>query len=106
MRLVEKKVGELGVVRDLPNTLDTFQEIVGGYIEVFSLTDEIMIVLNEEGKVRELEPNIEIPYRSGYTEVIVGNIAFVSSDGEDFASLTDKHIEQLTELGILPKKEA
>lgn len=104
MRVVVKEIGKLGEIREIENDLSTFQEIVGGNIETFRMTDDIIIVLNDEGKIEELQPNIGVPCHNNQTEVIVGNIFFVGVDGCDFASLKDEHLDFLRKLGILPSK--
>lgn len=102
---VIKKANETkGKVLTVEDTFETWNEIVGGYIETFPLTDDILILLNEEGKLMGLEPNFSIHCHGGYIETIVGDVAFVSFDEEDnFASLTDEHLEFLGMVGILDK---
>ena len=39
--------------------LEQMQDIVGGYIEVVGLTDEVLMVVNEEGKLNNLPLNKE-----------------------------------------------
>ena len=104
MRVVVKEVGKLGEVREIKNDLEEYQNIVGGFIDRFQLTDDIFIILNDEGKLMGLEPNIGVPCNNGYVETIVGNIIFVGVDDCDFTGLKDEHIDFLTTLGILPKK--
>lgn len=40
-------------------TLEELQDIVGGYIEILYFKDGRMMVLNEEGKLKELRINLE-----------------------------------------------
>ena len=40
-------------------TLKEMQDIVGGYIEIVYLKDGRIMVLNEEGKLNDLNPNSE-----------------------------------------------
>ena len=101
MQIVIKKVEEVGEIIEVENTLNVFQKIVNGYIEIFRLTDEIAIVLNEEGKLFELDVNFGIPCDDGSIEVIVGDVAFVRINNEDFSDLLDEDIDFLRLIGIL-----
>lgn len=68
--------------RTIPNTLDALQEIVGGYIETFTLAPDCVLICNEEGKLRGLPANF---YFCG--ELFVGPVFICGVDGEDFTSL-------------------
>ena len=75
----------------IPNALETFQEIVGGYIECIR-EEGFDIIINEEGKLDELEPNF-ILY--GGKDFVAGTAIFSGvdySEGE-FKSLTDEQIK-------------
>lgn len=100
---VVKKANESkGKVLTVKNELETWQGIVDGYIETFPLTDDIIVILNEEGKLRGLKPNFAIHCFGGGFEMIVGDVAFISYDNEgNFASLTDDHIQYLKCIGLL-----
>lgn len=68
---VEPKNGKDFKLREL-------QAIVDGYIEIVRLPNDKIMVVNEEGKLRGLEPNVEatrIYYNVfGYTDIIVGDV--------------------------------
>jgi len=83
---------------EMPNELETMQEIVGGYIQVFPLADDVAIVCNEEGKMNGMELNRPIYYDGKIVEIIAGTFFIAGDDlsiGE-FVSLTDEQIEQYT----------
>lgn len=83
------------------DTLSTWQGIVGGYIETIGLTDDILIILNEEGKLMDLKPNFVLPCYDGGYETIVGDVAFIGYNDEgDFVSLNDDQLEFLTKIGL------
>ncbi len=65
------------------NTLHTFQQLVGGFIEVLSVSDTVCIIVNEEGKLNGLTPN-----RRFNGDILVGTILVVGKDGENLASLS------------------
>ena len=70
-------------VRD---TLETFQEIVGGPIEAgCCLPQRVMLICNGEGKNLGLPPNRSNPIAGDY---IAGTFFLCSFEGEHFTSLT------------------
>ena len=88
MRVIIKEAGKNPQLKDIDNTLEALKDIVGGYIEVVSMEDNILLICNEEGKMQGLPPN----FSTGY-DVIVGTAVFVSFDGkEDFTSLNDEQM--------------
>lgn len=93
MRIVVKKVGQKPTVEEVSGSLEDFQQIVGGYIEI-ARYEGTLLICNEEGRIYGLSPNI-----TAGGEVIVGNIAFVGEgEGDDegeFVSLTDEQIAML-----------
>lgn len=99
---------ELPIEKKIPNTLEAQQEIVGGYIECMDIHRKgdrvISIVLNEEGKLIDLEPNrlMAIVGRDGnvYTDMLVGTIFIQAYDMSDGSSvgLTKKEVEEYTEI--------
>lgn len=103
MKVVYKQAGKAGQIMEIENELEVYNKLVGGYIETFRLTDEILIVLNEEGKIERLPLNFSIPCQGGVFEHIVGDVVFVSIDDADFAGLNDEHILFLQKVGILSK---
>lgn len=64
----------------MSNSLEAFQKAVGGYIESVSLATDAVIVCNEEGRLRGLEPNCSI---CGVD--FVGSIVLAGVKGEKFA---------------------
>lgn len=74
----------------IENRLEAFQEAVGGYIEIVPITESILMIVNEEGKMKGLETNFVT-----VGDVIVGPAVFVGSCGDDFRSLSRKQIEAL-----------
>lgn len=91
MRVIIKEVGKLPQIQNIENTLEVLKELVGGYIEVVRMSDDILMICNEEGKLQGLPPN----FSTGY-DVIVGTVVFVSFDGEeDFTDLNDWQVEYI-----------
>ena len=94
MKVVVKRVGKIGEVQEIEDSLNVLQYLVGGYITTYPLGNEMLVICNEEGLLQGLEPNIDI-IQGGYSQTIVGDIVIVKKGEEDFESLEDKHIELL-----------
>jgi len=96
LQVVFKKPNEKPIQMEIEDTLEKLQELVEGYIELIPANDDktILMIVNEEGRLRGLEPNIWI----GNT-CIVGNVVFVQNgnDGE-FHSLTNDMVEAIIRL--------
>lgn len=70
------------------NTLEAFQAAVGGYIETCTLTEDLVIICNEEGKLYD-----SLPYNVTICgEDFVGTILAVGVKGDEFASIPARHI--------------
>lgn len=79
-----------GEIREIENTLEAFQEIVGGYIETVPFEGDLVMIINEEGKLRELPPNFI--WRG---DCIVGTAVFVRVDGDEFADVEEEDRETI-----------
>ena len=93
IRVLVKEPGKEAELRDIPNTLKALQSAVGGYIETVTFSEDCTLVVNEEGKLQGLLPNLLF---CGY--LIVGTALFVGVDGEEFCNLTDKQVETVRTL--------
>ena len=97
IKVVVKKVDKLldmnnyAEVMYIQNDVSELHNIVNGYIEVvpFPNVSNAYIILNEDGKYKNLIPNIFAPE---IDEVIVGNFLVAGVKGEDFCSLTEEQI--------------
>ena len=80
-------------VKDIPNTLEALQKIVGGNIEVFrAFADkDIVTICNEEGYLLNLKPNKYFPG-------IVGNVVICGVNGEEFTSISTEKAKKLARL--------
>lgn len=59
-----------GYVGQIENTLKAKQSYVGGLIQVVSLTPEIIVICNDEGKIQQLPPNRAWVESSGVVEFL------------------------------------
>ena len=93
IRVLVVKPNELPKEEIIKNTLKAKLEIVGGNIELAYLEndDSVVLICNEEGKIKELPANRDIGY-----DIIVGNMIIAGDDSEtgEFVSLTDSQIEK------------
>lgn len=93
MRVLKKEPGKEFVVTEINNELSALQEAVGGYIEVFPVSEEVLIICNEEGKLNGLPFNVKL-----CNEIFVGTILIVGQDGEEFADVPEDLIKGLQEV--------
>ncbi len=82
LTVVIKEPGELPRMAAVSNTLETMQQLVGGYIETVTICSDFAIVCNEEGRLRGLPENVDV---CGYS--FVGTIVFVGVRRGRFVSL-------------------
>lgn len=82
--IIKRPDEEYGHVCNISNRLENLQKTVGGYIEVINLNKKgnIVIICNEEGKLKGLEPNM---YFCG--DMLVGTIIVCGVEGEEFGDL-------------------
>lgn len=78
----------------VPNDLNTLQELVGGFIETYSLDRKTVIVCNDAGKLIGLTPNRYILDEDGsMVDLIVGTFLVVGQGIEDFTDLTQEQVD-------------
>lgn len=98
MKAILIKPYNKGYVIDVNNEIDTYHELVDGYVEAIyrGPEKEYILLVNEEGQLRHLEENV-----FGF----VGNVVIVRNGGEDFEELTDKDIEYFKGMGEIEWQE-
>lgn len=79
IRVIVKNPGEAPEEREVPNTLEALQALVGGYIEAVPLSRDAVILVNEEGKMRGLAPNVVY-----FDDLLVGPVVIVGVCGAEF----------------------
>ena len=97
MRAIYKKVNENPRIVEIGGSLLELQSIVGGNVETLTIDDDLVMLVNEEGKIKGLEPNIT--YNN---DVICGNILVLQVIEDKFAGIDFQNIEKVMEklLGI------
>ena len=81
----------------IPNELEWLQGAVEGYVEAVPLRPDLVMIVNEEGKLKGMEHNFFINFR-GDLEEIVGPALFLGMDGDEF---TDCPIEKQTLVAVI-----
>lgn len=80
-----------GEIREIENTLEAFQEIVGGYIETFTFSQDVTLIINEDGRLLGLPVN-----RDFCGHRFVGPMVFVGYDDEgEFVDLPEEDLRYL-----------
>lgn len=90
--------------REIDNNLKTLQDIVGGYIQYVDISqDGLQMIVNEEGKILDLEYNLGATLLFNtthlYNDMILGNAIIVNTDDEgENKSITKEDIDTVKEL--------
>ena len=90
MRVIYKEPYKDAEIRDIKNELEELQSLVGGWIEHVGFVDGVGLIMNEEGRLRDMQPN----FRYGWGSVL-GPAIFVGEAGEDFTDITEEGIEKV-----------
>lgn len=93
---------ELEVIENFDQSLESIQEMVGGYVQTLVLRSkdgrEVTIWFNEEGKLMELPINFPIVQEGKVIELIVGNILVTSiNDSGETVGLNDEELDFVKE---------
>lgn len=102
MKVLVVEAGRQPMVKEIEHSLNSMQEIVGGYIQaVYPWAEEVALVCNEEGKLNGMAPNRPLfDDRGRLIDIIVGTFFICSSpvSSESLQSLTDDQIERYSRL--------
>lgn len=80
--IIKRPDEQYGHVCNISTTLENLQKTVEGYIETIPAIQGAIILCNEEGKIKGLEPNMHY-----YGDILHGTIIIIGVDGEDFADI-------------------
>jgi hypothetical protein len=93
MRVVTVEKANGVNVKDIDG-LEAMQSIVGGSIESVPFVHDVYIICNEEGKLLDLPPMLDMGH-----DVIHGDFFFMKVDGEgEHVDLTDKEISKIKKI--------
>jgi hypothetical protein len=105
VKAIVKEPGKEAEIKEVIIKLESLQKIVKGMIEIIPFPDieGLDIILNEEGKLINLDPNILIPE---YNDLAVGPIIVLGFDEDkgDHRSLSEEEIKKVKE--YLKKNDA
>lgn len=73
---------EKGYMTYISDSLENLQKYVDGYIEVVTIAEDLVIICNEEGRIRNLDYCCEICGIMFY-----GTILICGKDGEEFSDI-------------------
>lgn len=92
-------------VKVIDGCLETYQKIVGGYIEcVYPFEDNVGLICNEEGKLEGLPLNRALRDSSGHLyDIIAGTFIVIGLSACDFTSLTDEQVEKYSGMYKVPE---
>lgn len=80
--IIKRPDEKYGHVTNISITLENLQRTVEGHIETVPAINGAIILCNEEGKLKGLEPNMRYSH-----DWLVGTIIVIGSDGEEFADI-------------------
>ena len=101
MTVVACYPGKTAQAIEIDGSLESMQQIVGGYIEaIYPFDDPVAIICNEEGKLMGLpfnRPLIDLETGIAY-DMIAGTffLCAVPPESDHFESLSDEQIERYT----------
>lgn len=88
IRVMIKEPGEVPYMKEIPNELHAMQDIVGGLIETFQIANNVTIICDEEGKLKDK------PFSFVWGRVLfVGTCIFCGVDGAEFTDFPYKKVE-------------
>ena len=83
IKVVIKRPDEpIGHMAHISDSLWNLQTIVEGYIEIVRIADDMVVICNEEGRLRDLPFNCRID-----GEDLVGTLIFAGVDGEEITDM-------------------
>lgn len=89
IKIVFQWPGTISSIATIPNTLEAMQKLVGGYIETVTLPNGLILVMDEEGRLKGRQENV----RCVQYGTIVGTVFVTAADGDEFRSLTTEEIQ-------------
>lgn len=101
MRVIKVRTNYNPEIINIDNTLEAFQQAVGGYIETVNLNGDELVVCNEDGINLKLPINrtlvFKTPAGNFYNVPILGDFVICGTDGEEFCELELDREKELCE---------
>ena len=92
MRAIYKAPGREPQRVEIENELGIFQQIVGGYIEPVTIDEGVVMLVDEEGKLKGREPNF---FFGAIADLILGPVLIVGAQGDEFVSLPEDKANEI-----------
>ena len=80
IKVLVKEPGKEFEEKEVENKLEDFQELVGGYIETVTIATDLVLICNEEGRLKNLPYNCEVLGR-----VFIGTIVLAGVKKDEFS---------------------
>ena len=94
IRVLIKPAGESAYFAEVENTLESLQSIVGGYIETVTLAEDLVVICDEEGVIKNSRYNCSICGVQFFGAILICGVS-----GDEFASIpvSDESVKKLFE---------
>lgn len=109
----EKKTVEEGL-EQVENKLEPIQKFVGGHIESLSITEDLVMIMNEEGKINDLTPTAALMDSDGekILDIIYGDffvcredmgemVDIVPAEDKEFIRAKLRPVQYVENIGII-----
>lgn len=94
MRILYKEPGKAPRTMVIAQDLGIMQQLVDGYIEPIRVSDKTVLIVNEEGELKGMDPNFILAVE-GRLDLILGPAIFCGEKGEDFVSLPSDELDRI-----------
>ena len=91
--LVREPINQPLQLKEIEGTIEDLHELVGEFIEIVPMTNDIVCICNEKGVSQGLGKN----FYDDQLGWIVGTCVFTSTKNSEFTSLSDKQIGYIAE---------
>ena len=88
--IVKRPDEQFGHVTWVSDSLENLQKTVGGYIETVTLDNGVVLICNEEGRLRDMPYNFTLRRMRGVVTVqnaIFGTVVACGFKGDEFADI-------------------
>jgi hypothetical protein len=89
--IVKRPDEQFGLMTWVSDTLENLQKTVGGYIETVTLDNGVVLICNEEGKLRDMPYNFTVRRMIHnflpVSNPIFGIVIVCGADGDEFADV-------------------
>lgn len=93
MQCIKIEPGKEPVVSEIDNTLTAMQAYVGGYIETVTLSDGLVVIVNEDGKYMGLPRTGRFLVRELQHDILCGNVLVCRRSGSEVAPVGRRDID-------------